>query len=78
MAKSIFDYMSKEDYDKYNEIEARARAAKEAAPKAPRAAKTMTIEQKIEAAQKRKAALEAKVAALMAAQANGGETVDAE
>ena len=68
MAKSIFDYMSEEDYNEYNAIAERAKAAKAAAPKAPRAPRTLTIEQKTEQAKKRVAALEAKVKALLEAQ----------
>lgn len=68
MAKSIFDYMSEEDYNEYNAIQERAKAAKAAAPKAPRERKPLTIEQKAEAAKKRVAALEAKVKALLEAQ----------
>lgn len=69
MAKSIFDYMSEEDYNEYNAIQERAKAAKAAAPKAPRERKPLTIEQKAEQAKKRVAALEAKVKALLEAQA---------
>lgn len=68
MAKSIFDYMSEEDYNEYNAIAERAKAAKAAAPKAPRAPRTLTIEQKAEQAKKRVAALEAKVKKLLEAQ----------
>ena len=75
MAKSIFDYMSKEDYDEYNAIQERATAAKAAAPKAKREHKPMSIEAKIAMTEKRKAALEAKVAALLAAQQQ--QTTDA-
>lgn len=75
MAKSIFDYMSKEDYDEYNAIQERATAAKTAAPKPKREHKPMSIEAKIAMTEKRKAALEAKVAALLAAQQQ--QTTDA-
>lgn len=75
MAKSIFDYMSKEDYDEYNAIQERATAAKAEAPKPKREHKPMSIEAKIAMTEKRKAALEAKVAALLAAQQQ--QTTDA-
>lgn len=75
MAKSIFDYMSKEDYDEYNAIQERATTAKAAAPKPKREHKPMSIEAKIAMTEKRKAALEAKVAALLAAQQQ--QTTDA-
>lgn len=77
MAKSIFDYMSKDDYDEYNAIQERATAAKAEAPKPKpkREHKPMSIEAKIAMTEKRKAALEAKVAALLAAQQQ--QTTDA-
>lgn len=69
MAKSIFDYMSEEDYATYNELVAKAQEAKKNAPKAPRAPRgPLTLEQKIARAEKLKANAEAKLAALMAAQ----------
>ncbi len=67
--KTLFDYMSEEDYNRFNEILNKATEAKKNAPKAPRAPRgPMTIEQKIKLAEGRKAKLEAKLAELMAAQ----------
>lgn len=69
--KTLFDYMSEEDYNRFNEILNKATEAKKNAPKAPRASRgPMTIEQKIKLAEGRKAKLEAKLAELMAAQTN--------
>lgn len=73
MAKTIFDYMSAEEFETYNAIAERAKAAKAATPRQPR---QLTIEQKAEAARKRYEALEAKVQALLAEQAAG--TTDGE
>ena len=67
--KTLFDYMSEEDYNHFNEILNKATEAKKNAPKEPRAPRgPMTIEQKIKLAEGRKAKLEAKLAELMAAQ----------
>lgn len=67
--KTIFDYMSDEDYSRVNQLVDKATEAKKKAPKAPRAPRgPLTIEQKIKQAEGRKAKLEAKLAALLAAQ----------
>lgn len=68
MAKTIFDYMTEDDYNRYNELIDMANDAKAKAPKAPRA--PQTNEQKIAAQQKRIAAAQAKLDALLAAQAD--------
>ena len=69
MAKSLIDFILPEDYDRYNELLGMAEEAKKNAPKAPRAPRgPLTIEQKIKQAEGRKAKLEAKLAALLAAQ----------
>lgn len=67
--KSIIDYMSQEDYDRYNELLNMAEEAKAKAPKAPRAPRTpMTIEQKTKMAEGRLAKAQAALDALLAAQ----------
>lgn len=54
MNKNIFDYMSEQDYAKYNAIIDAATARKAAAPKPERAPRApMTKEQKLAAAKKR-------------------------
>lgn len=68
MAKTIFDYMTEDDYNRYNELIDMANDAKAKAPKASRA--PQTNEQKIAAQQKRIAAAQAKLDALLAAQAD--------
>lgn len=65
--KTVVDYISEEDYPVYQELVAKMTEAKANAPKAPRAARTLTLEQKIERAKKAQAAAEAKLAALLAA-----------
>lgn len=70
--KSIFDYMTDEQYARYNEIIAIAEQAKANTPKQPRAPRApMTLEQKQKAAENRLKAAQAKLDALLAAQ-NGG------
>ena len=69
MNKSLIDYMSQEDYDRYNEIIAMAEEAKANAPKAPRAPRApMTKEQKCKMAQARLAKAQAALDALLAAE----------
>lgn len=69
MAKSLIDFMSQEDYDRYNEIIAMAEEAKANAPKAPRATRApMTKEQKIKMTQARLAKAQAALDALLAAE----------
>ena len=66
--KALIDYMSEEDYNRYNELIAKAEEAKANAPKTPRAPRgPMTVEQKIKMAESRKAKAEAKLAELLAA-----------
>lgn len=67
--KPIFDYMSQEDYDRYNELIAKATEAKANAPKAPRAPRApMTVEQKKKMAEGRLAKAQAALDALLAAE----------
>lgn len=69
MAKSIVDYISEEDYPRYQELIAKAEAAKATAPKAPRAPRApMTAEQKKAAAQARLAKAQAALDKLLAEQ----------
>lgn len=70
MAKSILDYISEEDYPRFQELLDKAEAAKAAAPKAPRAPRApMTAEQKRKAAETRLAKAQAALEALLAEQA---------
>lgn len=67
--KSIVEYMSQEDYDRYNELINKAEEAKANAPKAPRAPRApMTKEQKVKMAEGRLAKAKAKLEALLAAE----------
>ena len=67
--KSIVEYMSQEDYDRYNELINKAEEAKANAPKAPRAPRApMTKEQKVKMAEGRLAKAQAKLEALLAAE----------
>lgn len=67
VSKNIIDYMSEEDYKRYNELLDKATEAKANRPKAVRAPKgPMTQEQKIAMAQKRLAAAQAKLDAMLA------------
>lgn len=69
MAKSLVDYMSQEDYDRYNELINKATEAKANAPKAPRAPRApMTIEQKRKMAEGRLAKAQAMLDALLASE----------
>lgn len=67
MSKNILDYMSEEDYARYNELIAKANEAKAIAkankPKAER--KPMTNEQKVKAAENRLAKARAALEALL-------------
>ena len=62
--KTIVDYILPEDYDRYNELLAKAEEAKANAPKKVRG--PMTKEQKTKMAQARLAKAEAALAALLA------------
>lgn len=69
MAKSIVDYISEEDYPRYQELLDKAEAAKAAAPKKPRAPRApLTTEQKKAQAQARLAKAQAALEALLAEQ----------
>lgn len=64
---SIVDFISKEDYGRYNELLDMAQAAKDAAPKAPRAPRApLSPETRKKMAEGRLAKAEAALAALMA------------
>ena len=66
--KTIFDYMSEEDYTRINQLVDKATEAKKNAPKAPRG--PMTIEQKRKMAEARLAKAQAKLEELLAATAD--------
>lgn len=68
--KTLVDYMTEEDYARYNELITLAEEAKANAPKAERKPKgPMTAEQKRKAAETRLAKAQAALEALLAAQA---------
>ena len=67
--KTVFDYMTDEEYARYTELQDKALAAKAAQPKARKERAPMTSEQKIAQAQKRIEAAQKKLAELMAMQA---------
>ena len=68
--KTLVDYMTEEDYARYNELISLAEQAKANAPKAERKPKgPMTAEQKRKAAETRLAKAQAALEALLAAQA---------
>lgn len=70
MAKTLIDYISEEDYHRYNELLDLAEQAKAAAPKAERKPRgPMTVEQKTKMAEARLAKAQAALDALLAAQA---------
>ena len=65
--RTLVDFISEEDYPRYQELIAMATEAKANAPKAERKPRgPMTIEQKLAAAEKRKNAAQAKLKALLA------------
>lgn len=67
--KSIFDYMSDADYNRYNELMTIAETNKANAPKPERKPRApMTTEQKIERLKKQQEAAQAKLDALLAEQ----------
>lgn len=69
MPKSIFEYMTEEDYNRYNELMNIAETNKANAPKAERKPRgPLTTEQKIERLRKQQAAAQAKLDELLAAQ----------
>ena len=71
MAKTLIDYISEEDYPRYNELLDLAEKAKAAAPKAERKPRgPMTVEQKTKMAEARLAKAQAALDALLAAQAD--------
>lgn len=63
--KTVFDYMTDEEYARYTELQDRALAAKAAQPKVRKERAPMTVEQKVAMAQKRLEAAQAKLNALM-------------
>lgn len=70
MSKTLIDYMTDEDYARYNELIALAEEAKANAPKAERKPRApQTTEQKRKAAEARLAKAQAALEALLAAQA---------
>ena len=66
--KTVLDYLSEEDYARYNELLEKAQAAKAAAPKAPRKVKAKTPEQKKEAILARMKKAQEQLDALLAAE----------
>ncbi len=64
--KTVFDFMTDEEYARYTELQDKGLAAKAAAPKVRKERAPLTAEQKVAAAQKRLEAAKAKLAALMA------------
>ena len=64
--KTVFDFMTDEEYTRYTELQDKGLAAKAAAPKVRKERAPLTAEQKVAAAQKRLEAAKAKLAALMA------------
>lgn len=67
--KTLVDYMTEEDYTRYNELISLAETAKANAPKAERKPRgPMTVEQKKKAAEARLAKAQAALDALLAAQ----------
>ena len=66
--KTVFDYMTDEEYARYIELQDKALAAKAAAPKVRKERAPMTTEQKVAAATKRIEAAQRKLAELMAMQ----------
>ena len=68
--KTLVDYMSDADFNRYGELLEKAKEAKANAPKAPRAPRApMTREQKIDAQRKKLAIAQEALEALLAAQA---------
>nr|DAF46372.1 MAG TPA: hypothetical protein [Podoviridae sp. ctsUe5] len=63
--KTVFDYMTDEEYARYSELQDKALAAKAAQPKVRKERAPMTVEQKVAMAQKRLEAAQAKLNALM-------------
>ena len=67
--KSIFDYMTNEEYERYNALVAKAAELKANAPKAPAKPRgPLTAEAKLRMAEGKRDALLAKIQELMAAQ----------
>ena len=65
--KTFIDYMSEEDYNRYNELLAKAAEAKANAPKVSKPRGPMTIEQKKKLAEARLAKAQATLDTLTAA-----------
>ena len=69
MSKALIEYLSEEDYARYNELLDLAEHAKAAAPKAERKPRgPLTTEQKVKAAEARLAKAQAMLEALLAAE----------
>ena len=67
--KSIFDYMTNEEYERYNALVAKAAELTANAPKAPAKPRgPLTAEAKLKMAESKRDALMAKIQELMAAQ----------
>lgn len=74
--KTLFDYMTEEEYNRYNVLVEKAAEAKANAPKMPSEKKPLTAEQKMNAMQKKRDALQAKIDAMLAAQNGTAETAE--
>lgn len=66
--KTVLDYMSEEDYARYNELVEAAKATKAAAPKAPRKMRDKTPEEKKAALMARMKKAQEQLDALLAAE----------
>ena len=64
--KTLVDYISEEDYPRYQELLEKAQEAKANAPKKPRTPRAKTLDEQIAAAEKKQAEYAAKLEALLA------------
>ena len=64
--KTLVDYISEEDYPRYQALLEKAQQAKAEAPKKPRQPRAKTLEEQIAATQKKQAEYAAKLEALLA------------
>lgn len=68
MAKSLIEFISEEDYPRYQELLQKAEDAKKAAPRRTVVRGPMTLDQKVKAAETRKKKAEELLAKLLAEQ----------
>ncbi len=64
--KTLVDYISEEDYPRYQELLEKAQEAKANAPKKPRTPRPKTLDEQIAAAEKKQAEYAARLEALLA------------